>query len=127
MKAVFALALALFWSASATPGVIVSTIDQYGAIALGGNGVGAAQGRDDEASAAASAIAQCEESGGAEECKVRLAYRNQCAALALGSNRYVGVAYAKTIADAQKLANQSCKKSTKQCGIVYAACSYPIS
>lgn len=123
MKAIFAAALALFWSASATPCAIAYPMDQYGAIALGGDGFGAAQSREDEASAAASAIAQCEESGGAGECKVRLAYRNQCAALAVGDNRFVGVAYAKNIAEAQKLAQRSCKKSTKGCGIVYAACS----
>lgn len=50
MKTIVAMALAALWSTSAMPCVVVHPIDQYGAIALGGNGIGAAQGRDDEAS-----------------------------------------------------------------------------
>lgn len=100
---------------------------RWGAIALGGNGFGATRGRPDEASATSGALRQCEESGGAGECRIRLTYRNQCAAYASGDNREVGVAYAGTIEKASKLAQHSCSEATGNCRIQYAACSLPSS
>lgn len=121
----FVLYLAWLWSGCVSACVTVTSLDQFGAIALGGNGFGAAQAKDDEKSAAASAIAQCEESGGGGSCKVRVAYKNQCAALAVGADRMVGVAYARDISVAQKLAKKSCDNSSRYCRLIYAACSYP--
>lgn len=100
---------------------------RWGAIALGGNGFGATRGRPDEASAAAGALRQCEESGGAGECRVRLIYRNQCTAYATGDDRGVGVAYADTIEEAVRLAERSCTEATKNCRVQYVACSVPAS
>ncbi|WBK02402.1 DUF4189 domain-containing protein [Methylocystis parvus] len=96
---------------------------RWGAIALGGNGFGATRGRPDEASATSGALRQCEESGGAGECRIRLTYRNQCAAYVAGEDRQVGVAYAGTIKKAGKLALRSCSEAAKNCRIHYAACS----
>ena len=100
---------------------------RWGAIALGGNGFGATRGRMDEASAASGALRQCEESGGAGECRIRLTYRNQCTAYATGDDRQVGVAYAKTIEKAGRLALRSCSEAARNCQIRYAACSTPSS
>lgn len=100
---------------------------RWGAIALGGNGFGATRGRMDEASAASGALRQCEESGGAGECRIRLTYRNQCTAYATGDDRQVGVAYAGTIEKAGELALRSCFESARNCQIRYAACSTPSS
>lgn len=123
-----ALALSLAWgNVHAQTASHQSERARYGAIALGGNGFGATRDRNDADSAAAGAIAQCEESGGAGECRVRLAYRNQCAAMAMGDDRFVGVAYADTIAKAQKSAQRSCSGATGQCRLVYAACSFPVA
>lgn len=100
---------------------------RWGAIALGGNGFGATRGRPSEETAVSGALRQCEESGGAGECRIRLTYRNQCAAYASGDNREVGVAYADTVEKASKLAKRSCSEATGNCRIQYAACSLPSS
>ncbi|MDJ0450804.1 DUF4189 domain-containing protein [Methylocystis sp. JR02] len=99
----------------------------WGAIALGGNGFGASRGRPDENAAISGALRQCEESGGAGKCKIRLTYRNRCAAYASGDNREVAIAYADTMEKASKLAQRSCSEATKNCRIQYAACSVPSS
>lgn len=96
---------------------------RWGAIAVGGNGFGATRHRSDEASAAAGAMRQCEESGGGADCRIRLTYRDRCAAYATGADRQVGIAYADTIAKASKLALRSCREASKNCAIQYAACS----
>lgn len=100
---------------------------RWGAIALGGNGFGATRGRFDEASAALGALRQCEESGGAGECRIRLVYRNRCAAYATGDDRQVGVAFADAIEQATMLALRSCTETTSNCRIDYVACSFPAS
>ncbi|MBN9548573.1 MAG: DUF4189 domain-containing protein [Alphaproteobacteria bacterium] len=100
---------------------------RWGAIALGGNGFGATRGRMDEASAASGALRQCEESGGAGECRIRLTYRNQCTAYATGDDRQVGVAYAGTMETAGELALRSCSEAASNCQLRYAACSTPSS
>jgi hypothetical protein len=100
---------------------------RWGAIALGGNGFGATRGRTDEASATSGALRQCEEGGGAGECRIRLTYRNQCTAYATGDDRQVGLAYANTIDEAGKLALRSCDEAARNCQIRYAACSTPSS
>lgn len=100
---------------------------RYGAIALGGNGFGATRGRADEALAVSGAVRQCEESGGAGECRVRLVYRNQCAAYAAGDDRQVGVAYASNLEEAGTLALRSCSEKASHCQLHYLACSTPAS
>ncbi len=100
---------------------------RYGAIALGGNGFGATRGRLDETHAVSGAVRQCEESGGAGECRVRLVYRNQCAAYAAGDDRQVGVAYANSLEEAGKLALRSCSEKARYCQLHYLACSTPAS
>jgi len=119
----FALILLAGLVAQSAPASVEES--RWGAIALGGNGFGATRGRPNESSATAEALRQCEESGGAGECRIRLTYRNQCAAYAAGGDRQVGVAYAGTIEKAGKLALRSCSEAAKNCRIHYAACSYP--
>lgn len=99
----------------------------WGAIALGGDGFGATRGRASEEAAVLGATRQCEESGGAGECRIRLTYRNQCAAYATGENRQVGIAYAASLETAGRLALRSCAERATHCQIQYAACSIPSS
>lgn len=120
----YALILLCFCVADAAIAATPVMHDRYGALALGGDGFGAAQNWADEAGAASSALAQCEANGGKGQCRIRVSYRNQCAALASGDDRFVGVAYAGELAKAQKLARRSCAKSTRNCLIIYSACSY---
>jgi len=100
---------------------------RWGAIALGGDGFGATRGRTSEEAAVSGAMRQCEESGGTGECRIRLTYRNQCAAYATGDNRQVGIAYAASVAAASRLALRSCTEASRHCQIQYAACSTPSS
>lgn len=100
---------------------------RWGAIALGGNGFGATRGRVSEEAAVSGALRQCEESGGTGECRIRLTYRNQCAAYAAGDDRQVGIAYAASLTLASKLAARSCAKTARHCQVQYAACSIPSS
>ncbi|MBD3728370.1 MAG: DUF4189 domain-containing protein [Sphingomonadales bacterium] len=114
---------------AATSAALAAPVDdlRWGAIALGGDGFGATRGRVSEAAATAGALRQCEESGGAGECRIRLTYRNQCAAYAAGDDRQVGVAFADSIGKASRLAQRSCAKSARNCQVHYAACSLPSS
>lgn len=100
---------------------------RWGAIALGGDGFGATRGRASEDAAVSGAMRQCEENGGAGECRIRLTYRNQCAAYATGDDRQVGIAYAASLAAASRLALRSCSETARHCQIQYAACSTPSS
>ena len=119
----------LLLALTVTSGAAASQADEirWGAIALGGNGFGATRGRMSEDAATSGALRQCEESGGAGECRVRLTYRNQCAAYAAGDDRQVGVAYAASISKASTLALRSCSQLVKNCQVHYAACSVPSS
>lgn len=119
----FALAaLVISMAAASEP-----TPTRWGSIALGGNGFGATRGRASEEVAVSGAMRQCEESGGAGECRIRLSYRNQCAAYATGGNRKVGIAYAAGLAMAGKFALRRCAETARHCQIQYAACSIPSS
>lgn len=124
VRPIYALILLRVFVADLAIAATPAMHDRHGALALGGDGFGAAQNWTDEAGAASSALAQCEANGGNGQCRIRLSYRNQCAALASGEDRFVGVAYASELAKAQKLARQSCAKSTRNCLIIYSACSY---
>ena len=113
----YALILLCFCVADAAIAATPVMHDRYGALALGGDGFGAAQNWADEAGAASSALAQCEANGGKGQCRIRVSYRNQCAALASGYDRFVGVAYAGELAKAQKLSMRSCAKSIRPAAI----------
>lgn len=119
----------LFLVSMVTSGAVASQAGEmrWGAIADGGNGFGATRGRMSEEAATSGALRQCEESGGAGECRIRLTYRNQCAAYASGDDRYIGVAYAASIGKASKLALRSCSQLARNCQVHYAACSIPSS
>ena len=109
---------------------------RWGAIAedeapvqAGGNiATGAAVSQKTKRSASSLAIAECKKLGGSN-CKIRLVYYNQCAAMADPVGLHVQGAKtiasrAKTLQEAKDLALAECKGTIGQeCGIVYAACS----
>ncbi len=131
--AILALLLAAAILLMATPLIAkpaIAATDQsarWGALALGGNGFGAVRGSRDEASAVSGALRQCEESGGGGACRIRMTYRNQCAAYATGEDRYVGISHAASITKAMQLALRSCRALTSHCTVAYGACSLPDS
>jgi hypothetical protein len=66
--------------------------------------------------------------GGADDCKVMLAYENQCAAIATPKASNTGSSFAggPTVQSASDTAMKSCtKEGGLQCEIVYSDCSEP--
>lgn len=96
---------------------------RWGALAFGGDGFGATRGRPDEKSAIDGALRQCVESGGGDQCEIRLTYRDRCVAYAAGENREAGIAYSQAIESAIRLAERTCSEAAANCRIQYAACS----
>jgi len=101
--------------------------DRWGAIAMDNDisSVGVSENQTSKSSASAEALQRCASKSKDQNCKVTLAYYNQCAALALGTNHW-GLGHAGTQAQAQGLALQSCQEGATDCKIVYTACSLPV-
>lgn len=97
---------------------------RWGAIAIDDRNseVGAAVDMHSKRQAEKAAIAQCQGKAGGE-CKVRLAYFNQCGVIAWGDTHYV-TAGSATIAEASELALHRCGTASANCHIYYSACSY---
>jgi Domain of unknown function (DUF4189) len=97
--------------------------DRWGAIATDTEtgDAGTIEGQEGKATAEKKALAQCG-STGASHCQIRLTFRNQCAAAALGDGA-VGFAGSPTEDDAKKRAVIECGNEAS-CKIVYSACSY---
>jgi len=100
--------------------------DRWGAIAMdSGYSVGVSENQASKFAASAEALQLCASNRNSQHCKVKLAYYNQCAAIAWGT-RYSGVGNAQTQAQAQSEALQGCAKGAPDCKIVYTACSLPV-
>jgi len=100
----------------------------WGAMAIGRDGdTGVSKGKDSKREAEKVALAQCA-TWGADDCKVMLAYENQCAAIASpkGSNTGASFAGGPTIESASNTSMKSCiKAGGVRCEIVYSDCSEP--
>jgi hypothetical protein len=99
---------------------------RWGAIAYGGGGFGASTDMASVAKAKKAALRACRDSGGGKNCKVALAYSDQCAAYAIGDDYSVGVARSPIPQEAHTLAITSCAESTSNCKVTYSACSLPV-
>ncbi|WP_343238094.1 DUF4189 domain-containing protein [Stenotrophomonas rhizophila] len=102
-------------------------IKTWGAIAVSSSGdAGASKGKMSKAEASKDAIAQCSQ-WGAKDCKIELAYKNQCAAViqadkGKGTKLNTG-AEEKT---AIERATLDCKKSgSETCKVIYSGCTDP--
>lgn len=98
----------------------------WGPIAFSKNNgaIGAATGLNSKKVAAQTALEDCRGAGGGE-CKLALAYENQCAAVAWEiSHRSTNTA--ETLEIASDLALEGCSAISNQCKIVYGSCSRPI-
>ncbi|MGE8238117.1 MAG: DUF4189 domain-containing protein [Stenotrophomonas indicatrix] len=100
----------------------------WGAMAIGrGGDTGVSKGKDSKREAETVALAQCA-TWGADDCKVMLAYENQCAAIATPKASNTGSSFAggPTVQSASDAAMKSCtKEGGLQCEIVYSDCSEP--
>jgi hypothetical protein len=99
--------------------------DRWGAIAVDGDTghAGTVTGFATKKTAIDAAMRDCA-AGGPNNCKLRLSYHNQCAAVAWGAS-HMGFAGAPTESEAQSNAMNGCRKGASDCKIVYSACSLP--
>lgn len=111
-------------SAAVSAAPSVRWIDRWGAVATDGpKGIlGIANGATSERSAVKSAMKDCKEKGG--NCRLQLAYRNQCAVLVSGDRQFL-VQGAENIEIATNVALKKCATDDVNCRVHYSGCSYP--
>ncbi|UYK71695.1 DUF4189 domain-containing protein [Xanthomonas sacchari] len=114
-------------------------VETWGAIAMGSmdsiNSYGVTTGKRSKSEAESDALKRCASHGEAN-CKIGLAYKNQCAAVAEpsidgktfadGASNFVG---AGSTAKASEVALERCGRSNKSraiCKIIYTACTEPV-
>ncbi len=97
--------------------------DRWGAIATDGPSasLGTAVGMSSKRKAEKIALTQCRAKGGAN-CKVDLAYYNQCAVLVSGDSKYL-IQGAATIDEASEIAVRRCNAEDVNCRVHYDDCS----
>jgi hypothetical protein len=101
-------------------------MSRWGAIAISSSteNVGTVVGQDSRHEAEHIALQRCGVQDGIPDCKVKLSYRNACAAYAWGGNR-AGMASAPSIEEASLTALVECNKEGKECKVYYTECSLP--
>jgi len=114
-------------------------IKTWGAISIGSidsiTNYGVTTGKLSKSEAEIDSLRRCA-SHGEDNCKVLIAYRNQCVALTEPQvnglpSGVVSASGAATIAEASDISNADCKEKNKsapqtQCKIIYTACTDPI-
>ena len=99
---------------------------QWGAIAYGNGGFGAAKNMFSLNKAKKAALRACVESGGGTYCKVHIFYHDQCVAYAVGDQYINAYARSQMPEEAYDMAIKECSNSTANCKVTYAACSLPV-
>lgn len=105
-----------------TPQPIIKYADRWGAIATDGpKGIlGTAVGMKNKRAAEKKALSDCVSKGG--DCKIKLAFFNQCASLVSG-NEWFYVQSAPTEQEAKNNGIERCAKEDIGCRVHYYACS----
>lgn len=101
--------------------------DRWGAIAVASDNpvVGIAIDATSKRDAQKGAIDDCQRRGGAE-CKVEIAYTNQCGVLVVSGDQY-NAARAATIQEATEIGMQICQQgNSESCRVYYSGCSLPV-
>ncbi|WP_157823722.1 DUF4189 domain-containing protein [Acinetobacter proteolyticus] len=101
-------------------------VKTWGAIAPSGLDavLGTAVGADSKKEAERLALAECKAKGG-ENCKVQLAYHNQCGVMVIGAKELF-TARAGSIEEATEVGIKYCKDSKDtNCRVYYSACTEP--
>ena len=114
---------------SAAPVATGRWIKTWGAIALAkGWDVGVALGKRKKGDAASESLANCGQRG-ATDCKVVLAFNNQCAAFVSPSDaRFGGSTFARaaSVDAASKMAVDACvRQGSNGCKVIYSGCTEP--
>ncbi|MGJ7542697.1 DUF4189 domain-containing protein [Variovorax sp. LT1R16] len=100
---------------------------RWGAIATDGKqwAMGVAVGKQSKLEASKTAMADCHSKGGAN-CKVDVAYGNQCAAVVAGDGGY-NVSPASTVDEAVAIGVKTCTETgDTNCRTYYTTCSLPV-
>lgn len=97
---------------------------RWGAIATGEGSFGTAVSYPSEQAARSRATLECQAQSNGKPCRVKLAFYNQCAALAGGDTGSIAFGSA-TEERAKNLAVTNCSKHTSNCRVIYSGCSLP--
>ena len=96
---------------------------RWGAVATTDGALGVSANKKTRESAEQQAISECQAHSKGKACKIRLAYYNQCTAVAWGDAGSV-ITRSPDLEDAELTALNICKSSTADCELFYSACSY---
>lgn len=99
--------------------------DRWGALATANGAMGQATSKRTQAEAEREAMADCKARAGAQPCKLKTAYYNQCIALSWGNEGNVA-ARGPELKEVEQRANEICSASYSNCKIYYSACSLPV-
>ena len=98
---------------------------RWGAIATTDGALGVSKSKNSQSSAEQQAMSDCQAQvkPGGKPCVIRLAYYNQCAAVAWGDG---GSLWARSadVKKAESMALANCKNDSTNCEVLYSACSY---
>jgi hypothetical protein len=97
---------------------------RWGAIATADGAYGVSNGMNSQRRAEKKAIADCKARSNGKPCILRVAYYNQCAALAWGDEINF-TARSPQQQRAESLAVSACSDKTTNCRVYYSGCSYP--
>ena len=99
---------------------------RWGAVATGNGAMGVAEMFASREAAERKAMQDCRESApsGGADCAVKVAYFNQCAAIAWGDEGNIW-ARGPDLAETEAEAFSSCSSKTTNCVLLYSSCSYP--
>ena len=99
--------------------------NRWGAIATGKNAtLGTAVDMESERDAKRVALKACQDKGGVQ-CKLEIAYRNQCATLVTGDSVF-NTSSAPTVEEAAEMGIAKCREADSNCRVYYSECSLPV-
>jgi hypothetical protein len=96
---------------------------RWGAVATTDGAMGVSEDRDTQESAEREAMSQCQAHSDGKACQIRIAYYNQCVAVAWGDGGS-RMTRSPDLKDAEATALNNCEESTTNCDLYYSACSY---
>lgn len=100
-------------------------LNRWGAIATGKNAtLGTAVDMASERDAKRVALKDCQDKGGVQ-CKLEIAYHNQCATLVTGDAVF-NTSSAATAEEAAEMGIAKCQEADVNCRVYYSECSLPV-
>jgi Domain of unknown function (DUF4189) len=97
---------------------------RWGAIATANGAFGVSADLPSEEAAVSAALSHCQSRSEGRSCAAKVAYYDQCIALAWGDGLNK-IARGPDLAKVRETALQECQSSTTNCKLFYSGCSYP--